>query len=166
MAEHDRHLCENCLQDEYESFSHICFHESMAHNDVLKEKYRMGKWPRWDYSMDDATLIFSEEGKAKVICSIEVAGSTTPDSWQWSWGNKNIPESCKKRMSEVRAFGEEKQWIRLTTLFLGSDQYVGWECATVASHILGGIGVYKCPSSGLTKQDAVFVVILSAEFVN
>lgn len=166
MSDHDRHLCEACLLQEYKSFSHRCIHESMAQNEVWIDKFRIDSWPRWDYSMENSTLIFSEKGKAKVICKIEVAGSTTQQSWEWSWGNENLPTICRKRMGLVHALGEEKQWDRLTTLFLESDEYVGWECASVASHVLGGIGVYRCPNSGGTEEDAVYVVVLSAEFVN
>ena len=166
MSDHDRHLCELCLHKEYESFSHSCIHESMAQNKLWMEKYRIGDWPRWDYSMENATLIFSDQSKTKVICQIEVVGSTTPESWEWSWGNENFPLACRKRMGAVHAFGEEKEWERLTTLFLESDEYVGWECASVASHVLNGIGVYRCPSSGGSKEDAIYVVILSAQFVN
>ena len=166
MSDHDRHLCETCLLEEYESFSHDCIHESMAKNKLWIEKYGIDEWPRWDYSMENATLIFSNEGKARVICEIEVIGSTAPKSWEWSWGNENFPLTCRKRMGAVYAFGEEKEWNRLTTLFLESDEYVGWECASVASHVLNGIGAYRCPNSGGNKEDAVFVVILSAEFVN
>jgi hypothetical protein len=166
MSNHDHQLCEDCLQKEYESFRHTCVRESITQNDVLTEKYRMGHWPRWDYSMENATLIFSDQGKPKVVCDIEVVGSTTLQSWEWSWGNANFPDSCRSRMAALREFGEQKEWERLTTLFLESDEYVGWECASVASHILGGLGVYRCPNSGGTERDAVFVVILSAHFVN
>jgi hypothetical protein len=138
----------------------------MDQNKVWIEKFRVNSWPRWDYSMEDATLTFSDEGRAKVICQIEVAGSTTPESWEWAWGNPNFPITCRERMGLVHAFGEEKEWDRLTTLFLESDEYVGWECASVASHVLGGIGVYRCPSSDGGPEDAVYVVVLSAEFVN
>ena len=166
MSDHERNHCDTCLQQEYESFRHDCFHESMAQNDLLIEKYRIDSWPRWDYSMEDATLIFSDDGKAKLICQIEVAGSTTPTSWEWSWGNENYPISCRKRMGAVYAFGEEKQWDKLTSLFLEYDEYVGWECTSIACHVLNGIGIYKCPNSRKSKKDAVYVVILSAEFVN
>jgi len=138
----------------------------MAKNKVWLKEYKIDDWPRWDYEMDDATLIFSENGKAKVICQIEVAGSTNPTSWEWSWGNENYPLTCRKRMEEVRTLGEEKQWDKLTSLFLEYDEYVGWECASIANHVLNGIGVYKCPSSEENKENAVYVVILSAQFVN
>lgn len=159
MAEHDRNLCKACLEKEYKTFSHSCIHESMAQNDAWIEKYRINDWPRWDYSMENATLIFSDKGKAKVVCRIEVAGSTTPESWEWSWGNENLPLACRKRMGEVYSLGEEKGWDRLTTLFLESDEYIGWECASVASHVLGGIGVYRCPSSGrMTTEKMQFTL--------
>jgi hypothetical protein len=166
MSDRERGLCATCSQPEYELFRHDCFQETMAQNDLLIEKYRLGSWPRWDYSMEDATLIFSESGKAKVICQIEVAGSTTPKSWEWSWGNENFPIVCRNRMGTVRSLGEEKQWEELASLFLEYDERVGWECCAVANHLLGGIGIYRCPNSGLSKEDAVFVVVLSAEFVN
>jgi hypothetical protein len=166
MSDHDRNLCNTCLQQEYESFRHACVHESIAQNKVLFEERRIDTWPRWDYSMEDATLIFSEDGNAKVICQIEVAGSTTPKSWEWSWGNENFPISCRKRMGAVYALGEEKQWDKLTSLFLEYDEFIGWECASIANHVLNGIGIYRCPNSEGHEEDAVYVVILSAEFVN
>jgi hypothetical protein len=166
MSEHERHLCDTCLQQEYETFSHDCIHESMAQNEVWLEKFRIGSWPRWDYSMEDTTLTFSEDGRVKVFWKIEVAGSTTPQSWEWSWGNENLPLACRTRMGKIYELGEEKQWERLTTLFLESDEYIGWECASVASHVLNGIGVYRCPTTDGDEEDAVYVVVLSAEFVN
>jgi hypothetical protein len=166
MSESTRHLCNACQTEEYKTFSHTCIHESMAQNDIWLEKYSINSWPRWDYSMEAATLTFSENGEAKVVCDIEVVGSTTADSWEWSWGNETLPTECRTRMGIVFEFGEHKQWNRLTTLFLESDEYVGWECASVASHILGGIGVYKCPSSDGDKAHAVYVVVVSAKFAN
>jgi hypothetical protein len=166
MSDHDRQLCDACLLKEYKSFSHRCIHESMAQNKQWIEKFRIDSWPRWDYSMENATLTFSEKGKAKVICQIEVVGSTTPESWEWAWGNENFPSACRKRMGLVHALGEEKEWDRLTTLFLESDEYVGWECASIASHVLGGLGIYRCPASDGAEEEAVYVVIVSAEFVN
>src|SRR6185312_14902931 len=105
-----RHLCEDCLQKEYEEFAHTCVHKSIDQNDLWLEKYKIGTWGRWDYSLEDATLTFSQDGKPKVVCNIQAIGSVMGNSWEWSWGNENLPDSCKTRMNEVREFGEEKQW--------------------------------------------------------
>jgi hypothetical protein len=165
MSDHQRHLCETCLRNEYEEFRHACVHESMAKNDVWLEQYAIDSWPRWDYSMEDATLTFSKDGQPKVICRIEVVGSTHPQSWEWSWGNETLPVACRQEMGRVYQLGEEKGWDRLTTLFLKSDEYVGWECGAIANHVLEGIGVYRCPDNS-EPNNAVYIVILSSEFVN
>src|ERR1700759_4343146 len=107
MSVHERHLCGACLEEEYEEFRHTSVHESMAKNDVWLEKYKINDWPRWDYSMEEATLTFSENGAVKVICDMQIVGSTKGDSWEWSWGNINLPLACRQLMQEVNEFGQE-----------------------------------------------------------
>jgi hypothetical protein len=164
MSDHERHLCDACSSEEYKDFKHDCVHESMDKNEVWLKKYKINDWPRWDYSMEESTLTFSEKGKAKVICDMQVVGSTKGNSWEWSWGNASLPPACSQRMHEVRTLGEEKQWGMLTNLFLENDGYLGWECASIANHVLNGIGTYRCPTGG--KDDFVYVVILASRFVN
>ena len=68
----------------------------MEKSNLWLAKYKIGTWPRWDYSMDNGTLIFSERGKAKVICEMQVVGSAQGESWEWSWGNENYPTSANQ----------------------------------------------------------------------
>jgi hypothetical protein len=165
MSKHERHLCDSCLQNEYETYAHDCVHESMEKNKTLFAKYKIDSWPRWNYSLEDATLTFSEDGKAKVICDIQAVGTTFGDEWEWSWGNKNLPLSCKSRMMAVKEFGEEKNWNKLTSLFLPSDDYLGWELTSIAMHLLGGIGVYRCPDRE-TPDYFMYLAVLSLRLVN
>ena len=165
MSEHEQHLCETCLQSEYDEFAHECIHKSMSQNDLWREKYKIGTWSRWDYSLEEATLTFSEGDKPKVVCTIQAVGSVMGDSWQWSWGNSNLPDACKTLMQQVREFGEEKQWIPLTSLFLDNTDYLGWTLASVAVHLLQGTAVYRCPDSE-TPGYFMYLVILSSQFVN
>jgi len=165
MNKHDRHLCEGCLQDEYKTYAHDRIHESIDQNKIWFDKYKIASWPRWDYSLEDATLTFSENGKAKVICDIQAVGSVVGEEWEWSWGNSNLPGTCKNRMSTIKEFGEEKQWNKLTSLFLSSDEYLGWELASITVHLLGGTGVYRCPDSE-TPGYFMYLAILSSRFVN
>ena len=68
-------------------------------------------------------------------------------------------------MDEVRSFGEEKAWEKLTSLFLdNSDDYLGWELSSVAVHLLGGTAVYRCPDSE-TPGYFMYLVVLSSQFV-
>lgn len=118
--------------------------------------------PRWDFSRETSTLTFSEDGVARVVCQMQVIGTSSKDSWEWSWGNPYFKGVCSQRVGEVRQFGEEKGWANLTTLFLPSEEYLGWECASIAVHLLGALAAYRCPDG-----DGVFtyLAILSAQFV-
>jgi hypothetical protein len=66
-------------------------------------------------------------------------------------------------MTEVQEFGASKEWSDLTSRFLTNDEYLGWKCASVASHILNGLFVYRCPTDD--AGDFLYLVVLSAEFV-
>jgi hypothetical protein len=164
MSSHEHHLCEACRQDEYDAFAHDRIHESIAQNDVWLKKYRIKSWPRWDYSLEEATLTFSKDGRAKVVCEIQAVGSVQGDSWEWSWGNANLPESCKHKMRAVEKFGRQKGWSKLTSLFLDSNDYLGWELSSVAVHLLGGTAVYRCPDSE-TPGYFMYLAILSSQFI-
>jgi hypothetical protein len=76
MSQHNPAQCQTCEQEDYEQFRHTCVHESIDQNATLHDQYKITTWQRWDYQMEDATLVFSEGGKPRVICEIEVAGST------------------------------------------------------------------------------------------
>jgi hypothetical protein len=165
MSNHDRNLCQTCLENEYDEFAHALVHKSIEQNEVWIEKYRIRDWPRWDYSLDDATLTFSQEGSPKVVCQMQAVGSVQDESWEWSWGNANLPEPCKTRMFEIREFGKTKEWSKLTSLFLDNSDYLGWELASVSVHLLGGKATYRCPDSE-TPGYYMYLVILSSQFVN
>jgi hypothetical protein len=65
-------------------------------------------------------------------------------------------------MNEVKQFGEQNQWEKMTTLFLPSDEYLGWSCTSVAAHLLDAMGVYRCPDG---EGSVTYLAILSAQFV-
>jgi hypothetical protein len=153
-----RHLCDACLEKEYEAFRHARVHESMARNDAWLEKFNIGKWPRWDYDPEAETLRFSENGKTKVIADIVTAGLISQGSWEWSWGNPNITVRSREMMEKVREFGEEREWPKLTTLFVENDEHLGWEFSAISAHLLDAEGVYCCP---LDKKAGVFAFVLA-----
>ena len=159
---HNPALCETCKSTDYETFRHACVHESTAKNDVWLDRYKIADWSAWAYSMDEATLTFSQQGRAKLICEIQVVGTVQDDSWQWSWSNNSLSLKARERLSEAKAFGRQKGWMRLSAPFLNSDEYFGWDCAAMARHLLNAESVYRCP----TGQDSfVYLVILSTHFI-
>lgn len=165
MSDHDEDLRKTCRENEYETWAHDRIHESIERNDLWLKSYKIRDWPRWDYSLECCTLTFSKDGVSQVICDIQAIGSSLNDSWEWSWGNKNLPEACKTRLREVREFGESKGWSKLTSLFLENSEYLGWELASVTSHLLNAQAVYRCPDSE-TPGYFLYLVVLSSRFVS
>ena len=160
---HNETDCAICSETAYDEFRHCCVHESMAKNEVWFQRFPIDDLPRWDYDMDGASLTFSDKGVPRVVCEMQVVGSTKGNSWEWGWGNPNYPEACKLRMQEVLRFGKGRSWDRLSTLFLENDEFLGWECAAVSNHLLGGMGVYRCPTG---DEDFIYLVILSTRLVD
>jgi hypothetical protein len=160
----DRHLCEDCLEKEYEAYRHARVHEAIKRNEAWMEKYRVGQWPRWDYDFETETLTFSEDGQPRVIADMIVVGSLHGSEWEWAWGNPHMPARSREKMSTVREFGEEKEWSKLTTLFLEGDQYLGWELAAISAHLLGADGAYRCPDSQI-PGNFTFVLVFETRYV-
>jgi len=168
MSEHiDRHVCDACLEKEYEAYAHARIHESMERNDAWTEKFRITSWPRWDYDHEGSHLTFSEAGHTRVIADIVVVGTTDKNGtrWEWSWGNPNFPAESREKMAMVREFGEEKEWAKLTSLFLDNDEYLGWELSSIAGHILNAEGSYRCPDND-DPGNFIYILAFNTKFVN
>lgn len=67
MSDNPNHLCEPQIREEYEAWAHERIHESIAQNNIWVEKYKINDCPRWDYSLEHATLTFSEDGNPKLF---------------------------------------------------------------------------------------------------
>jgi len=160
----NRYHCDACLEMEYEIYRHARVHESMDRNERWMEQFKIGSWPRWDRDFVSSTLTFSENGDPKVIADIVVTGTVHGNEWEWAWGNPHLPAESQAQMGVVRDFGANKNWPKLTTLFLESDEYLGWELTAIAAHILEADGVYRCPDSD-SPENFVYVLAFNSRFV-
>jgi hypothetical protein len=158
-----RSLCEACLEKEYEAFQHKCVHELMDRNCKWRDHYKIGNWPRWDFNPTSSELIFSENAKPKVIADVVIVGIVSNGIWEWTWGNPNILSRHRTLLSSVRDFGEEKEWTKLTSLFLTNDEHLGWELTSVAVHILEAQGAYRVPDDH--PDDFQYLAVLNTRFV-
>lgn len=153
--------------DQYSEFRHRAVHELMDLNERCKEEFRISTWPRWEYDLEQGTLTFSEEGIAKVVASIQVAGTTSRSAgtWMWGWANDSLPANATKDVERVRQFGRVENIDQLTKSELPDDEYLGWEMTAVAAKLLEAKGAYRCPddngflylvysSIGFAKSDA------------
>jgi hypothetical protein len=133
-------ICDDCFED----FVHPLCHELMEKNKAFETRY--GDHKRWDWDDEAVKLTFSDPSLPTVQIEVAVVGSTEGDSWQWSWANRNYSPRSRIGIDEVRTFGETKGFAKLTTRFLESDEYTGWEMTAVAAHVLNAPGAYRFPT--------------------
>jgi hypothetical protein len=162
---HQRHICDACLESEYKTYAHARVHEWMANNKIWLERFAINSYPRWDYDPSADQLKFSQDGRLRVVADVVTIGGVDNQGtqWEWTWGNPNHPDSSRIPMQAVREFGMEKEWARLTTLFLENDEYLGWELSSIAAHILGAEGIYRCPDSN-EPGNFTYLAVMSTHF--
>ncbi|HWU15558.1 MAG TPA: hypothetical protein VN157_16290 [Caulobacter sp.] len=131
----------------YADWRHDAFHELMAKQEDMNERYQTKVWPRYDYDLDAGTLTFSDPTGPKVVADIQVVGTTATKDWLWSWANSHWPVSSVEDLEKVRAFGAEHGIEELTSETLENDNLnsLGWELSAVAARILGAVGAYRPP---------------------
>jgi len=152
--------------DWYADWRHEAVHHLMTKIDAIKQRFRISDWPRWDYDMDACSLIFSEEGKPRVVAEVLLIGSLSDErnNWQWGWANTHWPKPVIAGMEEVRAFGETHAIEELTQGWVEDADDLnqrGWELSAVATRVLDGLGVYR-PK---TSNGAIFFMYRSIRLV-
>ncbi|HEY1804694.1 MAG TPA: hypothetical protein VGG45_09455 [Terracidiphilus sp.] len=133
-------LCDDCFAE----FLHPLVHESIEKNERFDAEY--GGRDRWDWDSDLNILTFSGHGQPIVRIHCSIVGTTQGNRWQWSWGNRNLPDVAKRELEKVLEFGEANGFEKLTSAFLEADEYTGWEMTAIAVHILDAPGSYRFPT--------------------
>jgi len=128
--------------------------------ELLERALQLGKYKRWDWDQQMAKLIFSNDGDPGVICDIAFVGSvsTVSNTWLWSWANFSLTATVRNPMEEVREFGEERDFPKLTVPKWPAEEVDGWEMSSVAAEVLRAQGIYRTPG----QNGYTFLAILNA----
>ena len=123
----------------------------------LRENFDIHKHEAYEWSMDDATLVFLNDGYETVIAKIQLVGTISVDdeSWLWAWADESVPDRMVKKMNKVRRYGESHDFEALYLEEWEGDKEDGWEMAAIVAYLLDAEGVY-CHSSA---DEHVFMVI-------
>jgi hypothetical protein len=115
--------------------------------DSLNREYRLGQWPRYDWSQETRQIVFSEGGKPKVVADIQFVGSisTITNTWLWAWDNATIEPGLSDAVLKVRQHGQAHAFPHLTIPKWRADETDGWEMASIAAFLLGAKGAYRTP---------------------
>ena len=147
----------------YANWRHDAVHELQDKNGRLEDEFRMGQWERFDYDLNAGTLIFSDRGTSKLLCEIQVAGSTSieAENWLWAWANDYWPGDSARDSLLVREYGEKHGICELTHECIEPEDdlnALGWALTAVMVRVTGAIGAYRPPDEG----GGLFLVIKNA----
>lgn len=134
--------------DAYETLVSVCCEQLHSAQTTLIKEFGLNQWERWDWDMDKQELVFSHEGRERVIASVTFVGtySTESSTWMWAWGNDSLPEQVREALGKVKNAGEETGFRRLTQGHWAADEQDGWHMTAYAYRVLGGLGAYRTPS--------------------
>lgn len=125
--------------------------------DKLDDEFEISKHERWDIDQDTGKLIFSNGGVPAVEAAVLFVGSfsTASNTWLWGWANSSIDGVLSERVKEVRSYGQEHGFEKLSTDKWDADEVDGWEMAAISNYLLQGKGVYRPP----INSGVLFLVI-------
>lgn len=150
--------------EEFSQFRHESIHALTRLNEANEKGFRIGSWSRYDYDLDRGTLTFSQDGIAKVVASILVAGTTSQSAgtWLWSWANGYLPESVSEPVKKVRDFGISEVITELAEPYVQDDEDLGWALTAIAAKIMDAKGAYRCPGN----NGYVYVIFTDIAFAD
>jgi hypothetical protein len=148
------------MSESFSQYRDMCVEEISSLQDEFKKVYDLNNYERWSFDEDFGVFHFeSDDGRALYFkYSLVGSFSEKTSTWKWSWDNEHLKASERRRVDEVKTFGEQNDFTSLTTGLIGADEYTGWEMTSICAKILSAIGVYR-----FTQEHLTFYVIFTNE---
>jgi hypothetical protein len=156
-----RLLCDACYQtvrernwmqddDAFDALLRDATTYMQARQDDLQAQYPLARYQRYDRNLETCQLVFSDDGQPRVVADVQLVGSisTRNDTWLWSWANPSVLEPARHQVREVRAYGDERHYMKLACAGWSGDEVDGWEMTSIAAYLLGAKGAYRTQDEG------------------
>ena len=116
-----------------------------ARQEQLGSRYNLAGYARYHWRPETGQLIFSDDGRARVVADVQFVGSvsTRNNTWLWSWANQSILESVRQRVREVRAYGDAHGYLKLAAACWSARQADGWEMSAITAYLIGAAGAHR-----------------------
>lgn len=118
-----------------------------SRQDRLFASFGLNDYDRYDWDQDTGLVSFSRAGRPGLVAEFQMAGSTSTlsETWLWSWANPSIDERLKHRLRQVRTFGDQHRYLKLSCAKWTAGEVDGWEMTSIAARMLGAAGAYRSP---------------------
>ena len=118
----------------------------------FREEYGIDNYANWFYNQSSEILrLYSDNNEIYFKYFPVGTFSSRTYSWMWACWNGDSVEPRKFRTLNVKDFGEEMNYEKLTNAHFVGDEYTGWELTSIAFDVIGGIGTYRVITDQLEK---------------
>ncbi|WP_228775009.1 MULTISPECIES: DUF6882 domain-containing protein [Streptomyces] len=111
---------------------------------LMVERFGLSGDVQYDWSMNDARITGSRDGKVFLTGRLTMIGSVSvaQQTWLWSWANESLPHAALGDMEKVRQFGEENDYPALPWPGFTYDPELVAEARMVAASVLDADGLW------------------------
>lgn len=131
----------------------------------MVERFGLSGDVQYDWSMDDALITWSRDGKVFLTGRLTMIGSVSVarQTWLWSWANESLPPAAVGDMERVRQFGEENGYPVLPWPDFTYDPELVAEARMVAASVLDAEGLWAESTNDVQLHFMVHDLVLAAE---
>ncbi|GLX38345.1 hypothetical protein Sros01_44180 [Streptomyces roseochromogenus] len=132
---------------------------------LMVERFGLSGDVQYDWSMDDAHITWSRDGKVFLTGRLTVIGSVSVarQTWLWSWANESLPHAALGDMERVRQFGEENGYPVLPWPAFKCDPELVAEARLVAASVLDAEGLWAESMDEVQLHFMIHDLALTAE---
>jgi hypothetical protein len=89
------------------AWSRECVRQMQARNQAFLERFDLSDQPyRWNLEQAQMAFVLIEHAVVADLCMVGSV-SDSEGTFLWGWANESIPHQAKRRLHEVRSFGEK-----------------------------------------------------------
>ncbi|MFE7356360.1 DUF6882 domain-containing protein [Streptomyces sp. NPDC057543] len=132
---------------------------------LMVERFGLSGDVQYDWSMDDAQITWSRDGKVFLTGRLTVIGSVSvaQQTWLWSWANESLPHAALGDMERVRQFGEENDYPVLPWPGFKYDPELVAEARMVAAAVVDAEGLWAESTDDVQLHFMIHDLALAAE---
>ncbi|MEU1312733.1 DUF6882 domain-containing protein [Streptomyces cinnamoneus] len=144
----------------------LAAHErARARQALMVERFGLSGDVQYHWSMDDAQITWSREGKVFLTGRLTMIGSVSlaQQSWLWSWANESLPDAVLGDIERVRQFGEENDFPVLPWPGFDYQPELVAEARMVAASVLDAEGLWADSTDDMQLHFLLHDLALTAE---
>lgn len=147
---------------DYNSFAEKCVQDLKVLQDKFQEDYDVDWYDNWFYNQATGLLTFSTGDTELNFKYFDVGSfSQKSNTWKWSWDNAHILTNVKEATKQIKDFGNNLNFLKLTTGCFLSDEFEAWEFTAIAAKLTNGIGAYRP-----VNDEGLQIFLVVTEFVD